>query len=116
MTIPPFFTVRGGARRGEVLVTRAKPFEAAHAYRDPAFGRATRVHGHNYVVTATIGGPIDPSTELLAAFRDLDGLLADLTAPPDHHRIDVQDAPPAGREAGAEAPARPPFPGPRPRV
>ncbi|HEX9496220.1 MAG TPA: 6-carboxytetrahydropterin synthase [Candidatus Limnocylindria bacterium] len=103
MTIPPFFTVRGGARRGEVLVTRAKPFEAAHAYRDPAFGRATRVHGHNYVVTATIGGPIDPSTELLADFRDLDGLLADLTAPLDHHRIDVEYAPLAGREASAEA-------------
>ena len=103
MTIEPFLAVRGAARRGEVLVTRARPFEAAHAYRDPSFGPATRVHGHNYVVTATIGGPIDPGTGFLADFRELDGLLKGLTAPLDHHRLEVEYAPLGGREPSAEA-------------
>lgn len=103
MTIEPFLAVRGAARRGEVLVTRAKPFEAAHAYRDRSFGRASRVHGHNYVVTATIGGTIDQRTGFLVDFRELDGLLNDLTAPLDHHRLEVEYAPLAGREPSAEA-------------
>jgi 6-pyruvoyltetrahydropterin/6-carboxytetrahydropterin synthase len=102
MTIERFFVPRGAGRPGEVRVTRAKAFEAAHAYRDPAFGQATRVHGHNYVLTATIAGRIDPTTDFLVDFRDLDGLLREITAPLDHHRLDVEYEALAGREASAE--------------
>ena len=103
MTLDRFFAARKAGRPAEVRVTRAKPFEAAHAYRDPTFGEATRVHGHNYVLTATIAGPIDPSTDFLVDFRDLDGLLREVTAPLDHHRLDVEYAALEGREASAEA-------------
>jgi len=103
VTIQLFFAPRGVVRPGEVAVTRAKPFEAAHAYRDPSFGHAARVHGHNYVMTATIAGPIDPATDFLADFRELDGLLKDVTAPLDHHRLDTEYAALGGREASAEA-------------
>ena len=59
----------------EVAVTRAKAFEAAHRFSDPRFGKAARLHGHNFVVTATIAGPIDPATHFLVDFRRLDELL-----------------------------------------
>ena len=85
-----------------MLVTRARPFEAAHAYRDPSFGQATQVHGHNYVVAATIGGRVDPQTHFLVDFRELDGLLKELTAPLDHRRLDVEYSGLAGAEASAE--------------
>ncbi|HLZ48627.1 MAG TPA: 6-carboxytetrahydropterin synthase, partial [Candidatus Limnocylindria bacterium] len=116
MTIMPFFAIRPRGRRGEVRVTRGKAFEAAHAYRDPSFGRATRVHGHNYVLTATIAGPIDASTDFLVDFRDLDGLLREITAPLDHHRLDVEYAPLAGREASTETLAATLFAELAPRV
>ena len=103
MTLQRFFAPALARRPGAVRVTRAKAFEAAHAYRDPAFGDAGRIHGHNYQVTATIGGPVDPSTHFLVDFRDLDGLLRDLTAPLDHRRLDIEYAALAGREASAEA-------------
>lgn len=116
MTIQRFFTVRGGHRPGDLRVTRAKPFEAAHAYRDPSFGHAARVHGHNYVLTATIAGPVDPETDFVVDFRELDGLLAEVTRPLDHHRLDVEYAPLAGRESSAEALATALFAELAPRV
>jgi len=116
VTIQRFFVARAPGRPGEVRVTRAKPFEAAHAYRDPVFGEATRVHGHNYVLTATIAGRIDASTDFLVDFRDLDGLLREITARLDHRRLDVEYAPLAGREASAEALAATLFAELAPRV
>lgn len=103
MTLQPFFRTPGGLGRGEVSVARASPFEAAHAYRDRSFGHATRVHGHNYVLTATIAGPIDPRTGFLVDFRELDEVLRTATAPLDHRRLDREYAPLAGREPCAEA-------------
>ena len=105
MTIPRFFA-SAGVRRGEVAVTRAKAFEAAHAFRDPAFGVHARVHGHNYVVTATIAGAVDPRTAMLVDFRELDRVLADAVAPLDHRRLDLEYPPIRGCEPGVEALAR----------
>ncbi len=105
MTIPRFFA-SAGARPGEVAVTRAKAFEAAHAFRDPSFGEHARVHGHNYVLTATMSGAVDPRTGMLVDFRELDRVLADAVAPLDHRRLDVEYAPIEGCEPGVEALAR----------
>jgi 6-pyruvoyltetrahydropterin/6-carboxytetrahydropterin synthase len=101
--LPQFFHPRVSPRSGEVLVTRARPFEAAHAYRDPAFGIATRVHGHNYVLTVTIAGRIDPATDFLVDFRDLDAVLTEITGALDHRRLDREYAPLGGREPCVEA-------------
>lgn len=103
MTIQPFFVPHADLGPGTTSVTRAKAFEAAHAYRDRSFGRAARVHGHNYVLTATISGSVDPETDFLVDFRELDGMLAEVTRPLDHHRLDVEYAALGGREASAEA-------------
>jgi len=103
VTIQPFFGPRVDARPGEVRVTRAKPFEAAHAYRAPSFGAARRVHGHNYVLSATIAGSIDPATDFLVDFRALDALLREATAPLDHRRLDLEYAALGDREPSCEA-------------
>lgn len=102
MTLQRFLSVRARKRSSAILVTRARPFEAAHAYRDPSFGTSTRVHGHNYVLAATIGGRIDPRTHFMVDFRRLDELLKEVTAPLDHRRLDVEYLPLADREPSAE--------------
>ena len=103
MTLQTFSLPRRRTRKGGVLVTRARPFEAAHAYRDPAFGHATRVHGHNYVLTATIAGKVNPETDFVVDFRALDSALKEVTAPLDHRRLDLEYVALAGREPSAEA-------------
>jgi len=87
----------------EVAVTRAKAFEAAHRFNDPRFGKAARLHGHNFVVTATIAGPIDPATHFLVDFRRLDELLNEAVEPLDHRRLDTEYPALAGREPSTEA-------------
>lgn len=102
MSIQAFFSPPVEPDPGEVAVSRPKAFEAAHAYRDPSFGHARRVHGHNYVLVATIAGPIDPDTGFLVDFRELDRVLADTVRPLDHRRLDIEYEPLAGKEASAE--------------
>src|SRR2546426_7399831 len=94
----------------EVAVTRAKAFEAAHRFSDPRFGKAARLHGHNFVVTATIAGPIDPTTHFLVDFRHLDALLDEAVGPLDHRRPDLEYPAPAGREPSTAALPAGPFP------
>ena len=88
---------------GEVTVTRAKSFEAAHRYHDERFGKAARLHGHNFTVSATIAGPVDPSTHFVVDFRRLDELLSDAIAPLDHRRLDTEYAALDGQEPSTEA-------------
>jgi 6-pyruvoyltetrahydropterin/6-carboxytetrahydropterin synthase len=100
MTVQRYFDAR--TRSGEIGVTRTKAFEAAHAYRGEGFGRDRRVHGHNYVLTATIGGRIDRSSHMLVDFRELDRVLAAAVTPLDHRQLDLEYAPIAGCEPGTE--------------
>jgi 6-pyruvoyltetrahydropterin/6-carboxytetrahydropterin synthase len=101
--IAAFFAPIARAPRGSVLVTRSRAFEAAHAYRGAAFGRDRAVHGHNYVVTVTVAGAIDPRTDVLADLRDIDPVVRQVTDPLDHRRLDVEYAPLGAREPGVEA-------------
>src|SRR2546426_5448335 len=87
----------------EVAVTRAKAFEAAPRFSAPRLGKAARLHGHNFVVTATIAGPIDPTTHFLVDFRHLDALLDEAVGPLDHRRLDLEYPALAGREPSTEA-------------
>ena len=58
----------------ELTMTRRMVFSAAHRYLNPgwdharneaAFGSCTRVHGHNYVLEASVTGPVDSRTGML---------------------------------------------------
>jgi len=91
---------------GEIAVTRSRAFEAAHRMgrQDGAdrYGADARLHGHNYVVSATIAGAIDAATDLLVDFRRIDDLLAEAVAPLDHRRLDVEYPALGERESGTE--------------
>ncbi|HEV8536946.1 MAG TPA: 6-carboxytetrahydropterin synthase [Candidatus Limnocylindria bacterium] len=84
-------------------MTRAKGFEAAHRYRDERLGKAARLHGHNFTLTASIAGPIDEKTHFVVDFRGLDAVLADALAPLDHRRLDTEYAALDGRAPSTEA-------------
>jgi 6-pyruvoyltetrahydropterin/6-carboxytetrahydropterin synthase len=101
--IHPFFSPKVALPPGHALVARPLAFEAAHAYRGEAFGRARRVHGHNYVLTVAVSGPIDPSTHMVVDIRDIDRILEQAVAALDHRRLDVEFAPLGEREACVEA-------------
>ena len=101
--IARFFAPDAAARAGDILVTRARAFEAAHAYRGEAFGRDRAVHGHNYVVTVTLAGRTDRDSHVLADLRAIDPVLRRVTDPLDHRRLDVEYVPLDGREPGVEA-------------
>ena len=93
---------------GEVAVTRSRGFEASHRFGREGttadrYGHASRLHGHNYVVSATIAGSIDPCTHFLVDFRSLDDLLREAVAPLDHRRLDVEYAALGDREPSTEA-------------
>ena len=86
---------------GHVYVTRRFGFSAAHRYWRPewsaeenarVFGSLTVIHGHNYDLEVTLGGPIDPVTGMVMDLSELKRIVgevvvarfdhADLTADP----------------------------------
>ncbi|MFQ5457445.1 MAG: 6-pyruvoyl tetrahydropterin synthase family protein [Myxococcota bacterium] len=81
-----------------LTMTRRMAFSAAHRYHNPAwdparneaaFGDCTRVHGHNYVLEASVTGPIDPRTGMLMSIAELKAILAEEVAERyDHRRLD----------------------------
>src|SRR5256712_1441412 len=104
---------------GEVAVTRSRGFEASHRFGREGttadrYGHASRLHGHNYIVSATIAGSIDPCTHFLVDFRSLDDLLREAVAPLDHRRLDVEYTALGDREPSTEALAVAPFGAPAP--
>jgi 6-pyruvoyltetrahydropterin/6-carboxytetrahydropterin synthase len=101
--IPRHFAPDALLHPGEVAVTRARALEASHAFCGDRFGPDQRLHGHNYVVTATVAGPVDPGTHVLADIRAIDPVLRRVTDPLDHRRLDVEYAGLRGREAGVES-------------
>ena len=86
---------------GHVYVTRRFGFSAAHRYWRPewsaeenarVFGSLTAIHGHNYELEVTLGGPVDPVTGMVMDLAELKRVVgeavvarfdhADLTADP----------------------------------
>ncbi len=60
-------------------------FEAAHFLpRVPAGHRCARMHGHSYVVSVAVEGPLDPTLGWVLDYADLDAALAPLVAQLDH--------------------------------
>jgi len=65
---------------GPVYATRRFTFSAAHRYwrrewspeeNRQVFGALTTVHGHNYTLEVTIGGPVDERTGMLMDLAEL---------------------------------------------
>lgn len=76
---------------------RTYRFSASHLYRRPEwseeenwrrFGKCSRTpgHGHNYRVTLTVAGEVDPQTGFLVDLARLDGLVRERVLEPLDHR------------------------------
>lgn len=68
----------------EAALVRTVRFSAGHHYRRPgwtdeenrrAFGSAVDPHGHDWSLTVTVRGPVDPETGFVADLAQLDALL-----------------------------------------
>jgi 6-pyruvoyltetrahydropterin/6-carboxytetrahydropterin synthase len=95
-------------------LTRVEKFSAAHRLWSPTlsdaenlstFGPCTRTHGHNYVLSVSVAGRIDPATGMVINLTTIKALVTDrVVAVLDHHHID-EDVPwfgAAGRPSTAE--------------
>ncbi len=79
-------------------ITKIYTFCAAHQYHNPAwdddknyqvFGDDVRVHGHNYELKVTVGGPIDPGSGFIINLAELNKAVQDkIIAVLDHSQIE----------------------------
>ena len=80
-------------------ISRIEHFAAAHRLHNPTlsdeenkkiFGKCNHPngHGHNYVVKATLRGPVDPQTGMLINLVDLKIALRQVLEKLDHRNID----------------------------
>ena len=67
-----------------IAVSRRYRFPAAHVLRSPAlsdeenarvYGKCSNLHGHDYQVRVTVGGPVDPASGRIIAPERLDSLV-----------------------------------------
>lgn len=89
-----------------VTVTRRFGFSAAHRYGRPGwsadenrahFGGLATVHGHNYTLEVTIGGPIDARTGMVVDLGELKRLVGEtVLARFDHAYLNDDPAFPPG--------------------
>ncbi len=83
-----------------MTMTRRAAFSAAHRYHNPtwdaarndaAFGDCTRIHGHNYVLEASVSGPVDPRTGMLMSIAALKEILGEEVGGVfDHRQLEVE--------------------------
>jgi 6-pyruvoyltetrahydropterin/6-carboxytetrahydropterin synthase len=83
-------------------ITRRVEFCAAHAYRNPrwseaenrrVFGKATNLHGHNYVLEVTVEGMPSPVTGMVMDLKALKDLITDAVVERLDHRNLTVDVP-----------------------
>jgi 6-pyruvoyltetrahydropterin/6-carboxytetrahydropterin synthase len=83
-------------------ITRRVEFCAAHAYRNPhwseaenrrVFGKATNLHGHNYVLEVTVEGAPSPETGMVMDLKALKDLITDVVVERLDHRNLIVDVP-----------------------
>lgn len=69
----------------ETTITKRYHFESAHFLPNvPEGHKCKRVHGHNYEVEITVGGPVDFTSGWIVDFFDLDAMVQPLRTALDH--------------------------------
>jgi 6-pyruvoyltetrahydropterin/6-carboxytetrahydropterin synthase len=77
-------------------ISRKFFFSAAHRYNNPnwsetenlaKYGGAFHVHGHDYTLTCTLEGPVDPVTGLVVNLVDVDQVIKSVVGPLDQKPI-----------------------------
>jgi 6-pyruvoyltetrahydropterin/6-carboxytetrahydropterin synthase len=67
-------------------------FEAAHFLpRVPEGHRCRRVHGHSYLVTVVIEGPVDPDSGWVVDYYDLQAAITPVVGALDHRLLNDLD-------------------------
>lgn len=75
-----------------VELCREYRFEAAHRLpKVPPGHRCARLHGHSYKIEVFVFGPVDPETEWLIDFYDLDAAVAPIVDALDHRTLNEID-------------------------
>ncbi|HEY3411641.1 MAG TPA: 6-carboxytetrahydropterin synthase [Armatimonadota bacterium] len=102
-------------RNMKVYLQRKRVFSCAHRYWNPNheaswnaayFGRLAEIHGHNYTVTATIAGEVDPVSGIVINLVDVKGWLAAAVSPFENRCVDAAADIMDGRQASGENIAR----------
>lgn len=80
-----------------LTITHRLEFSAAHRMHNPnlsaeqnveIFGPCNRIHGHNYAVEASLTGPVDPKTGMVANLVDLTRVMREeIFEPLDHQTL-----------------------------
>lgn len=69
-------------------ITKRYSFEAAHWLPGvPPEHKCSRMHGHNYEIEVTCGGPVDGMTGFVLDFWDLDKIVDPLVDKVDHRTL-----------------------------
>jgi len=81
-----------------IVIHKEFYFSAAHQYGNPeldaaanqaAFGKDLRLHGHNYILTVSVTGPVNPQTGFLVDLTGLKTIVREeILSKLDHARID----------------------------
>ncbi len=71
-----------------VEIMREYKFDSAHhlPHVEPGH-KCGRVHGHTYVLTVVVAGPVDPGTGWVMDFAELDQIVNPLVKAWDHHDL-----------------------------
>lgn len=77
-------------------IRRRETFCAAHRLYDPlqsdaenhtSYGMCAALHGHNYVLTASVSGPVNEKTGMIVSFDDLKGAMGQVIGRFDHTNL-----------------------------
>lgn len=73
--------------KGEELeISKTFRFEASHVLpKHP--GKCSRLHGHSWVLTVSVQGPVNPETGFVMDFAELSVEVKNLVADLDHHHL-----------------------------
>ena len=81
-----------------VRLTKRMEFAAAHRYgrsewdmakNQAVFGVCTREHGHNYLLEATVEGPVDADNGMVVNLYDLKEVIKDVLEEFDHKHLNL---------------------------
>jgi 6-pyruvoyltetrahydropterin/6-carboxytetrahydropterin synthase len=98
-----------------VNLQRKRIFSCAHRYWNPLheaswnaayFGPLAEIHGHNYTVTLTVSGGVDPVTGIVVNLVDVKEWLAQGVAPFENRCVDAASAVMGGLQPSTENIAR----------
>ena len=85
--------------KNQAFISCRLEFSASHYYRAAgwseednfkSFGKASRHHGHNYMVEAAVSGEINPETGMIMNIRELKRIIKEVLETVDHKNLNEE--------------------------